>query len=160
MKWAGFWALLCALATSGLCTEPSASNAANTKNPYSAIAARNVFGLRPPQVIRRELLPPPLPKVMLTGITTILGDKRALFKIQFPARPREPIKIEYCILTEGQGHGSIEVLEIDDKAGTVKLDNSGTVMAISLEKQPPTPPPTAARTNPTRPRFLVRTAAR
>src|SRR6266436_6352079 len=53
-------------------------------NPYQAIVERNPFGLKPPP-------PPPDPtpvvpvvppgKVVLTGITTMFGNPRALFEV-------------------------------------------------------------------------------
>jgi len=109
-------------------------------NPYHQIVERNLFGLRPPQPPRVEPPPAPLPKVMLTGITTILGNKRALLKIQFPAQPSKKAKEESCILAQGQRDGVIEVLEINEKTAQVKLDNSGTLSVITFEKPVPTPP--------------------
>jgi len=98
-------------------------------NPYRRISSRNAFGLVPP-AIEPGTKPPvqPLPTIKLTGITTILGDKRALFKIQFPGTRRD----EGCILSEHQRLGQIEILEIDDQAATVKVDNSGTVMVLTF----------------------------
>ncbi len=118
------------------------AGAASSIDPYHEIAARNVFGLRPPPA-RVEPPPAPLPQVVLTGITTILGNKRALLKIRFPAQPSRPAKEESCILTEGQRDGPVEVLAINEKTAQVKLDNSGTVCVITFEKLPPTPPPAA-----------------
>src|SRR6188472_2241935 len=60
---------------------------ADSGNPYQGIVDRNVFGLKPP--------PPPgkpeekkvdLPPITLTGITTILGNKRALMNVQSPGK--------------------------------------------------------------------------
>jgi hypothetical protein len=101
----------------------------------------------------------PLPKILLKGITTIFGDKRALLKVQFPAKPPQPAKEQSYILTEGQRDGAIEILEINEKTARVKVDNCGTVMEITFEKPPPTPPPAAPRPNPYWPRSAI-TAAR
>jgi hypothetical protein len=131
------------------------SGAANTitpdtsDNPYQSIIDRNVFALKPP--------PPPADpaeankgqvlKITLTGITTILGNKRVLMKTAPPpGKPGEPPKTEQSyILTEGQREGEIEVIEIDDKAGSVKVNNAGTVQTLTFEKDgaklPATPPP-------------------
>ena len=127
--------LLCPLLA---CAGPAVSG-----NPYRQIAERNVFGLRPPSPRHVELPPAPLPKVVLTGITTILGKKRALLKIQFPAKPAKPPKQVSCILTEGQRDGPVEVLEINEKTSQVKVANSGTISLITFEKATPTPPPVA-----------------
>jgi hypothetical protein len=111
---------------------------------YLGIPTSNVFRLRPPQL--REIAAPtaPLPKVMPVGITTILGDKRALLRVSFPARPPEPAKEVSCTLTIGQREGSIEILDIDESARSVKLNNSGTVMVLTLAQDGPklqSPPP-------------------
>lgn len=121
-----------------LCTAASAITAESSANPYQTIIDRNVFSLKPPT-------PPPDPaevnkapalKITLTGITTILGNKRVLMKTAAPqAKPGEPPKTEQSyILTEGQRDGDIEVLEIDDKAGSVKVNNAGSVMTLTFEK--------------------------
>jgi hypothetical protein len=109
--------------------------AATPGRPYEAIVDRNIFGLRPPT-------PPPAPpenkpppgNITLTGITTILGNKRALLHVSTPARPGEAAKEENFMLTEGQRDGNIEVLEIDERAGSVKVNNAGQVTTLSFEK--------------------------
>jgi hypothetical protein len=119
---------------------------------YQSIPDRNVFGLQPPpQPISSNPPAAPLPKITLTGVTTILGDKRALLKIA-PAgvKPGEANKEQSLILTEGQRAGDIEVLQIDENVGSVKVNNGGTVMLLTFErdgaKLPPTssPPPVTA----------------
>jgi hypothetical protein len=113
---------------------------------YQGITDRNVFGLRPPPQVMTSNSPAPLPKITLTGITTILGNKRALMKVA-PAgsKPGEAKKEESMILTEGQREGEIEVLQIDEKEGSVKVNNTGTVMLLTFEKDgaklPATAPP-------------------
>ncbi len=104
-------------------------------SPYQAIVERNVFGLKPPPPPPDpELNKPPPPKILLQGFTTILGTKRALFKMQVPPKPGEQPKGEQSfILAEGQRDGDIEVLEIDEKAGKVKVNNFGTVMDLDFE---------------------------
>ena len=135
VAWVVSGSVVCALVARG---SPTSSG-----NPYHQIAERNVFGLRPPQPSRVEPPPAPLPKVVLTGITTILGNKRALLKVQFPAQPRQPVKEESCVLAEGQRDGAIEVLEINEKTAQVKVDNSGPVSVITFQKPLPTPPAVA-----------------
>ena len=104
-----------------------------SQNPYQGITDRNVFALRPPPP------PPPPPpiqqlpvKITLNGIITI-GGKRALLKAQIPAHPPEPAKEEFYILRENQSEGDIEVVAIDDKAGTVKVKNHGTPQTLDFE---------------------------
>lgn len=123
---------------------------------YQAIPERNVFGLRPPAAQPAPTNPPaPLPKITLTGITTILGNKRALMKVLPPgAKPGALTKEESLILTEGQREGEVEVLQIDEHAGSVKVNNSGTVMTLTFEKDgaklpaTPTPHPAPPLPNP------------
>jgi hypothetical protein len=110
-------------------------------HPYAEIAARNVFGLRPPLSAPAQRPAAPLPKILLTGITTILGDKRALLKVTFPVQARQPAKEKLYILPEGHGEGSIKVLKVDVKSECVKVDNGGTIMEIALEQPIPTKPP-------------------
>ena len=125
-----------------LCLFPANGQSTSHQNPVHAIAERNLFGLTPkPPPYVPEKPSPPLPKVKLTGITTILGNKLALLKVQFPPQPREPAKDKSYILGEGQRDGPIEVLEINEKLDKVKMDNSGTVMEITFEKPAPSPPP-------------------
>ena len=106
----------------------------NEKSPYSAIWLRNVFDLKPPPsaVIPPETNAPP-PNVILTGITTLLGSKRALFLVQDPQIPgKPPTKEESFILSEGQRQGVLEVLEINSKAGTVKIKNEEIISTITF----------------------------
>lgn len=119
----------------------------NSADHYRAIVDRNVFGLKaPPPPPDPEANKPPPPKITPTGITTILGNKRALFKVQLPARPPEPAKEQSYILTVGQREGQIEVLEIDEIAGSIKFNNYGSIVTLTLEKdgaKPPNTPPAA-----------------
>jgi hypothetical protein len=114
--------------------------AAFAVNPYEAIYHRNLFHLRAPPIIRVQPKTAPLPKIRLTGITTILPGKRALLEVEFPVKPSARPKIESFILTEGESAGPIEVLEINEKAAQVRVDNSGTVTNLTFEKVPPASP--------------------
>lgn len=111
------------------------TNAPGTnEGPYSAIWLRNVFDLKPvpPPATEDPKTNAPPPNVELTGITTILGNKRALFLVteQVPGKP--PGKPESYILTEGERQGILEVLEINVKAGTVKIKNEGNISTITF----------------------------
>src|SRR2546426_7293281 len=82
----------------------------DSANPYQGIVERNVFGLKPPTPQATiDTKKPDLPPIILTGITTILGNKRVLMNVQSPGKP-----VQSFILTEGQRDGDIEVLEIDE----------------------------------------------
>src|SRR5438128_358481 len=118
------------LATIGFIAELKAAVSDSTRGPYQGIVKRNVFGLKDPPAAITEPTPGPAtpkPKVILTGITTILGDARALLKVQFPARPGQPANEQSYILTEGQKEGDLEVLRINDLDGTVEVNNFGSV---------------------------------
>jgi len=100
-------------------------------NPYQQIAARNVFCLRSPEPAPIVAPAQFLPTIRLTGITTVLGDKRAVLKIQYPGGQEQG-----GILREHQRIDEIEVLEIDEKAATVRVSNSGTMMALTFGSEP------------------------
>jgi hypothetical protein len=133
---------LCAAATARATDAPD--------NPYQAVVERNVFGLKPPPPPPDpEANKPPLPKITLTGIITVGGAKRVLLKTPPPQpKPGEPPKTEQgFILAVGEREGEIEVLEIDEKAGSVKVNYGGTVADLTFEKDgvkgPATPAPGA-----------------
>ena len=120
-------------------------------NHYQSISERNAFGLKPPPSVEPPAPPAPqLPKLILTGITTILGDKRALLKaLSLATHPGQAAKEESMILAEGQRQGSLEVLNIDENAGSVRVNNSGTIMTLTFEKDGAKLPETPVRaTNP------------
>ena len=115
-------------------------------NPYHPIVERNVFGLKDPPKIEEPGPPKPPPaNITLTGITDVLGRKLALLEWVEPVIPGQPAntKKNYSTLTEGQREGQIEVLEIDVKAGTVKVNNYGETKTLSFKdngaKLPATP---------------------
>lgn len=117
-------------------------------NPYLMVVGRNVFALRPEQRQDPPLVSAPLPTVTPTGITTILQAKCVLLKVRYPSRPPEPVKETSCILTVGQREGPIEVLAIDEIAGSVKVNNSGTEMVLTLDRDSPKAPPSPVPPNP------------
>lgn len=114
--------------------------------PYEQIASRNVFGLVPiPPAPRPEDNKPPPAKITLAGITTFAGGPRALLKVTSPPRPGVKPEEQSLILAVGQREGEIEVLEIDEQARKVKVENFGTVTTVDFEnngvKLPSGPPP-------------------
>lgn len=112
---------------------------------YRSIPDRNAFKLKPGQELEiKESPQPALPKIILTGITTILRNKRALMMVIPPVRPGEQPKESSLILAEGQREGDVEVLQIDDNAGTVKVINSGRETTLSFEKDAAKLPATLA----------------
>jgi hypothetical protein len=118
------------------------ASGATEDNPYHAIVERNVFDLKPPPppVVAPTVTNAPPPNVKLTGITTILGNKLALFMVSEPAQPgKPPSKEESMMLSEGQRQGVIEVLEINEKAASVKIKNDGNESLIALDTAPKLP---------------------
>jgi len=75
--------------------------------------------------------------ITLTGITTILGDKRALLKIHVPAKPPAPAREAPCILKEGQSEGEVQVLAINEATWRVKVSNAGNIEVLTFEKNGP-----------------------
>ncbi len=129
--------LVCTLAAFAMCTAANAITGTGdaSGSPYQSVVERNVFGLKPPPPPPDpEANKPPPPKMFLQGITTFGGTKRALLKTQMPAKPGEPPKGEQSfVLAEGQREGDIEVLEIDAKGGTVKVNDFGTITTLDFE---------------------------
>jgi hypothetical protein len=73
--------------------EPATTLGSPQTNPYNGIIQRNVFGLKPApraEPVSDYAQQPPA-RIILTGITTILGDSRVLLKAPPPVgKPGEP----------------------------------------------------------------------
>jgi hypothetical protein len=133
----------------------------SSNNPYSAIAIRNVFGLKTPQPVVEEA--PPVeapPKITLDGIMCITGQRQALFKVPAAMIAGQPSKQDTCILSEGQRQNGIEVIHIDETGGLVTFNNHGIIQNISLTNAagPGTPTlangGTATTPNPYKPKMV------
>src|SRR5262245_12425017 len=121
------------LSSIALCATASAI-VNESANPYQGIVDRNVFGLKPPPPISDTTTPPVKdpPPITLTGMTTILSTKRVLLNVQSPGKP-----VQSFILAAGQREGDIEVLEIDERAGSTKINYAGTTVPLNFEKNGP-----------------------
>lgn len=133
--------LLCLVGGLSACSLTISAWGNTGDNPYKTIVDRNVFGLKPPPppgpAPGTENTTPP-PKITLTGITTILGNKRALMKTPPAAvKPGEQPREQSYILSEGQRDGDLEVVQIDEKTGSVKLMYAGTPVTLTFEKDGP-----------------------
>src|SRR6267142_3777862 len=134
--------LTCVMATFVLCTGAHGNTPDSSSNPYQGIVDRNVFGLRPPPPPpSNEPVRPPPPAVSLTGITTILGKKLAFMNVQVPPKPGEQAKAgpQSFMLGIGEREGEIEVIDIDEKGGIVKLNDYGVITNVPFAKVPTTP---------------------
>jgi len=122
----------------GLVCSPLLATPAGTDNPYALIGERNLFKLTDPP----DPTPPPVevpeeppPNVKFTGYTTLMGKKRGLFKVQVPAAPPTPAKVESYILAVGApGEGGIEVLDIDTENEKALVRIKGKSDWLPLEK--------------------------
>ncbi|MCX8090945.1 MAG: hypothetical protein N3I86_08440 [Verrucomicrobiae bacterium] len=138
------------------------------ENPYLSIVDRNVFALKPPPDPEAVKPPaPPPPPIELQGISVLFGKKRVLFTVTVPGgKPGAPPERKALILAEGERQDEVEVLEIDEKSGTVKFNNHGQEDLKTLAKDsskivaapapaappvpgaPPQPSPPAAAASP------------
>lgn len=118
--------LACGLASAWADAEPSR---------YTSIVDRNPFGLKPPPdpATLTPPTPPPTPAplatVELTGITSILGNTRALLEI-IPGPGKQMIK---PILSEGEKVESVEVVSIDIEKNQVVIKNGALVTNLTFK---------------------------
>lgn len=125
----------CLLGVLVLGANSHAARASTKENPYAkAIIGRNAFSLKAATLATIVDPPrPPPPRITLQGMTTICGRPQVLIKVLMPSRPGEPAKEISCVLSEGERQGEIEVLEIDDRSGTVQFNNHGTGQTLNLK---------------------------
>jgi hypothetical protein len=134
-----------AAAMLSFCLAAPAASTPSVSNPYADIAIRNVFDLKPRPPLRPPTPARPIPQVTLTGITTILPTKRALLKVRQPTGGPGRFEEKSYILAEGQRDGNVEVLQIDENRGSVRVKIDGTAMLLTFEKNGPKPVQTARR---------------
>jgi hypothetical protein len=111
----------------------AASDTSTAGQPYDGIVERNVFNLHapPPAINPADLVQhTPPPKITFTGITTILGKKLAFLTI--PAAKPGALP-ESMMLAEGQAQNEVEVKQIDEKAGIVKVVNHGEAQTLDFD---------------------------
>lgn len=139
-----------ALSFAGLACFINDALALTEGSPYGAIPGRNVFALKPPTPVA-----PVNPQVAvlpvgieLQGFTTILGRPQVLLKVKVPPKPPEPAKDRSLVMDVGQREGEVEVIEMDTRAGVVKLKNQGNFVSLNLKDNaakptagPALPPP-------------------
>ena len=107
------------------------TNAA-VSHPSARIVVQNVFDLNP-RATPTQQTNPAVPRLFLAGIVTITG-KKALIDTELQAKPGEPAKEEHFMLAEGERKGDLEVVAIDEKAGTVKVTWAGTPASLNFSE--------------------------
>lgn len=129
---------LVAFGTPALVGSVCLATADTDANPYAhTIVSRNAFGLKtpPPPPNPEDLVKKdPPPKILLQGLTTILGRRQVLYKVQVPAKPGQQAKEESFVAAEGERNGEIEVVEIDEVAGVVKFNNHGLNESLNMKE--------------------------
>ena len=131
----------------GLCAADTApANNAPQDDPYSVVVARNIFGLLPPPAPPdpNQKVEETLPKISPTGIMTVFGHSKVLFKVAGAAKSGQTAKDEYYDLSEGEAQEEIEVSKIDEKNGLVTFINHGIEQALPLVNAPASGGPAAA----------------
>lgn len=107
-------------------------------NPFKVIVDRNPFGLKPPPPppAPLETNPPPA-KFKLLGTANVFGTKKVILQSADPPKPgQQPGQGQDLpfTLAEGEGEHGVEVVAIDELGGSVKINNHGVAMTLTLEK--------------------------
>jgi hypothetical protein len=108
---------------------------------YQLIVDRNPFGLRtpPPPPVANTAAPVVASALKLTGITTLLGGKRAMFTVQEPGKTN----LVSGLVREGDWDGvitNLQVLAIDERNGVVQVKYGGTELALNFDDNGIKPP--------------------
>ena len=103
-------------------------------SPYQLIVIRNAFGLRtpPPAPSTNATAPVVASALKLTGVTTLLGGKRAMFLVQEPGKTN----LTSGLVREGDWDGvitNLQVLSIDERGGVVQVRYGGTELALNFD---------------------------
>jgi hypothetical protein len=121
----GVLASLACLPNQSFAALPSAA----APESYQVILVRNAFGLKEPPPPPPPPPPPepPATNIKLTGFATLRGIKKVLLMTQ------EGNTSEYHSLAEKERIGGLEVLEINEKAGTAKIRNAGVPLVLTFD---------------------------
>lgn len=119
----------------GLVSPTIFAAAAADANPYRLIGHKNSFRLQPLVNTRVEVLSPSA-KIGFQGLTTVLGRPLALMKLALPGNAPEVS----VILGEGERMACVEVLQINESARSVTVQNGGRWQLLVLEAGDPVPP--------------------
>lgn len=135
--------MLALLACAGMLGAAPLQGVTPTSNPkdhsYQSIIDRNPFGLKPP--------PPPAPpppaqtnpassEIVLTGIASVVKPTQ-VYLMRKEAGKKDP---SYYNLSQGQVKDGIEILQIDEKARSVKIRNAGLETSLTFATHGVKPP--------------------
>lgn len=111
------------------CGQARAELGAGQFNPYATITKQNIFRLRSPTPTEQPEIQVPRPKIILLGILAGPGPKQLLFKVLAVNSSRA----DSYVLSENETAGEIEVVEIIERNGSVRLRNHGQEQFLTLE---------------------------
>ncbi len=115
-----------------------ASVVSDEANPYSVIAARNVFGLKPPPIALEppQGPAPELPEVRLTGFMRKGEQWKVLLavKTQSPVARARALTL-YLTLVEGDKQGCVELVKAYPEQEKVDIINSGTPVTLTMKEE-------------------------
>ena len=108
------------------------------RDRYKVILIRNPFGLNPPPPpVEEKAEPEPEPEpeltIYLTGITTLLGTKKAFLKTDDPKETDKAKKFHYYAMKEGESRDGLEVVSIDVETGSVKINHKSVARELNLK---------------------------
>ena len=118
-------------------------------NPYASISVRNAFGLKdppPPAPPPSQEVTVPVSALKLSGITALPSGKKAMFVLQEAGK--QPVNS--YIVGEGETDpfiANLRVVEINERAGSVKVVFGGKEIAVNFAEnglKPPVGPAVAA----------------
>jgi len=109
-------------------------------NPYSQVVVRNIVGRNPPTPVDPNAESLSSVKISPNGIQDFFGTVKVLFKVSgAPAKPGQPPKDQFYMLSQGQRQDDIEVVNIDQKNGLVTFNNHGVTQTLALVSAPASP---------------------
>jgi hypothetical protein len=107
-----------------------------TEMKFSRLRPTNILALAALFLAAKLVAAPPETEspasVKLSGILALPGKKRALLLVREPGSG-SGTTAQSRILGEGQKEGAIEVIEIDEKASTVRIRNGGKLVELTFE---------------------------
>ena len=124
--------MICGLSANvGLRAADTANNPL-TGNPYGPVVIRNIFNLLPPPINSTNQAPQHPPKITVTGIYSVFGHPKVLFKISSGVQSGQAAGEGLHNLSQGDFAGAVMVVRIDTQKGVVTFKNNGVEQKVSL----------------------------